>query len=136
MIREIIKAISNKLYAEFGHEIYIDTVPREVDKDGFCIRCISSIIKPQLPPRYFERNLFDIFSIVGTQEEAYGLIENLFDTLEYVTMLNGDIIRGTNMHTEIVDGVLHFLVNYNLFLIKEPAEIDTMESLKSTVDIK
>lgn len=60
----------------------------------------------------------------------------MFDTLEYVTMLNGDIIRGTNMHTEIVDGVLHFLVNYNLFLIKEPTEVDTMESLESTVDIK
>lgn len=138
MVSDIIKAISNKLYTEFGHEVYIDKVPREVDKDGFCIKCLSSKIKAQLPPRYFERNLFDIFSIVESQEEAYSLIEKLFDDLEYVRMLNGDLIRGTDMHAEIEDGVLHFFVNYNLFLIKKYDIIDSekMEFLEALINPK
>ena len=72
------------------------------------------------------------------QEEAYSLIDKLFDELEYVRMLNGDLIRGTDMHAEIEDGVLHFFVNYNLFLIKKYDIIDNekMEFLEALINPK
>lgn len=55
--------------------------------------------------------------------------------LEFITLPNGDLVHGTGMNYEIVDGVLHFYVNYNLTLIK-PTENTPMETLAVDVGTK
>ena len=47
------------------------------------------------------------------------MASDLFETLEYITLLNGDLVRGTNMHYEVIDGVLHFFVTYGLYVTKK-----------------
>jgi hypothetical protein len=42
---------------------------------------------------------------------------------------NGDLIRGTEMRYEKIDGVLHFFVNYNMFLRKDITLEDDMEEI-------
>ncbi len=55
--------------------------------------------------------------------------------LEYVNLLNGDEVplRGTEMHHEFRDDVLHFFVNYDIDLVKvvpsEPMETLTESHL-------
>ena len=45
------------------------------------------------------------------------------------------MLRGTGMNYEVVNGVLHFFVNYNLTLIK-PAEKVPMETLSVDMGTK
>ncbi|MCD8067764.1 MAG: hypothetical protein LUE87_02510 [Lachnospiraceae bacterium] len=49
------------------------------------------------------------------------------DCLEWITV-DGDLLRGTQMHYEIEDNVLLFFVNYDLFVFKEQEE-EAMEEL-------
>jgi len=58
------------------------------------------------------------------------------DALEYITLINGDLVHGTEMHYEVIDGVLHFFVNYNLFVKKAEIPVDGMETLTVNNDVK
>ena len=49
--------------------------------------------------------------------------------LRYITIPCGDMLRGTSISYEVVDGVLHFFVNYNL-IVNIPKELPTMETLE------
>jgi len=60
----------------------------------------------------------------------------LFDTLEYITLLDGDLVRGTEMHYEKVDDVLHFFVKYNMFVYKQVEKADPMETLTVNNNVK
>lgn len=53
----------------------------------------------------------------------------LLEALEYITLVNGDLLRGTNMHFENVDDVLHFFANYNVHLIQPDEKAETMGEL-------
>ena len=58
-----------------------------------------------------------------------GVATQLYDALEFVQLLDGDLVQGTAMNYSIQEGVLHFLVDYNVFLKKE-LTLDEMETLK------
>ena len=49
--------------------------------------------------------------------------------LRYITLPNGDMLRGTSISYEVVEGVLHFFVNYNM-IVNIPKELPTMETLE------
>ena len=49
--------------------------------------------------------------------------------LRYITLPDGDLLRGTSISYEAVDGVLHFFVNYNM-IVNIPKELPNMETLK------
>lgn len=81
--------------------------------------------------RYFREHPFDVQFFPtksGDNVELQEVASELFLALEYITLLNGDLVHGTSMNYENVDGVLHFKVNYNMFLRKvEPK--DNMEDI-------
>ena len=54
--------------------------------------------------------------------------------LEYITV-TGDLVRGIKMKYEVVDGVLNFFVNYDLFVYKVAAS-DAMEEISENVTVK
>ena len=54
--------------------------------------------------------------------------DQLFSALELVTLQNGEQMHGYDMRTEIVDGVLHFFVQYNAFLTQSN-DVQRMEEL-------
>ena len=45
------------------------------------------------------------------------------------------MVRGTKMKYEVVDGVLNFFVNYDLFVYKVAAS-DAMEEISENVTVK
>ena len=94
-----------------------------------------SVLQPSqtnfLGQRYFREHPFDVHyfpKTSGDNVELQTMGSELFDALEYITLLNGDLVHGTSMNYEVVDGVLHFKVNYNVFLRKEEIK-DSMESI-------
>ena len=50
------------------------------------------------------------------------------DELEYISIDN-DLIRGTNIKSEVVDNILHFFINYNLFTINNSNNDEDMTDI-------
>lgn len=134
MINEIVSAISNAIYLEFGdeYEIYTEDVKQGLKEPCFSISCINPSIKQFFDKKYKTTNLFNILYFPKNEEienEINNVRERLFNCLEYI---NGEnyVLRGTNMNTQTVDGVLNFFVNYDFF-IKKQIESDSMENFNS-----
>lgn len=47
-----------------------------------------------------------------------------------------DLIRGKNRRGEIEDKILHFFVNYDVFVVKKGVEEDYMGDLKANIKTK
>lgn len=134
MVDELLTGISIKLNQVFGdgYEIYADRdIVQGLNEPCFFIAVLNPSQAKLLGQRYFRKYPFDIQYFPedsGNNTELHKSASKLFEALEYITLLNGDLVHGTAMAYEIVDGVLHFRVNYNMFLKKE-TQLDPMETI-------
>ena len=134
MVNELLNGISIKLNQVFGdgYEIYGDTdVIQGLKEPCFFISVLNPSQTKMIGQRYFREYPFDVqfFPInSGDNVELQEVASELFLALEYITLLNGDLVHGTLMSYEVVDGVLHFKVNYNMFL-KNVEPKDNMETI-------
>jgi hypothetical protein len=140
MINSIIESISISLNAEFGdgYTIYTESVEQGLDEPCFFLSCINPTSRVFLGKRYFRESQFCIQYFPAdkgqAKEECNAVAERLFLCLEYTTV-TGDLVHGTKMKYEVVDGVLDFFVNYDLFVYKVAAS-DTMEEISENVTVK
>lgn len=126
MINVLIESISIALNAEFG------------DKPCFIIQCINSTQKQFLGKKYFRNDQFCVQYSPGTAEEGgecHKIGERLFECLEYLTV-NGESVRGTKMNYEVVDGILHFYVNYSMYVYKRADPVPVMEEVSAETCMK
>jgi hypothetical protein len=140
MLIDLIEAISIKLNTEFGsgYKIYTESVAQGLKKPCFFILLLEKIQKQVLGKRYLMTQPFDIHYFPSTKDqntECHTVAERLETALETVTM-KGDILRGTGIHYEIVNDVLHFFVNYDFHIYKEPVAIDKMTTITVETDTK
>lgn len=141
MTNEIIKGIAAILNENFDSEceVYAEDIPQGFKEPCFSIIHILSDRSAKLPTRYLSRNRFDIHyfpkSKLQAKSEMRSVAETLFLSLEYINVLD-NLCRGTKMSYEIIDGVLHFFVNYDMYLAKEkPKSQPDMTTLKSTLEV-
>lgn len=141
MINKIINAISNALFNEFGesYKIYTDDVKQGHSLPCFSIFCINPTRNHFFGNRYKNDNLFMILYFPSNTDEPTSeineIIERLYECLEYIDE-SGDLIRGTDMKGETVDGVLNFMVQYNMFTMKQSEQIDHMDILDESATVK
>ncbi len=133
MIDHIISGISTAIYTEFGvnYKIYTEAVKQGLQEPCFLISCLNPTHAQFLGNRYFRTNPFVVQYFPSTENamsECRAVLERLFDTLEIITV-DGSPMRGTELHGEVEDGMLHFFVNYNCFMDKK-TEKTIMESLQ------
>lgn len=122
-IKELIDAIAEALFQEFGsgYEIYTEKVEQGLNEPCFLIRCLNPTKNIFLGRFYKRTNQFSIQYIPSTtdaNEECASVLERLFECLENV-ILSGKPIHGTELHGEIIDGILTFTVNYDGFVLKK-----------------
>lgn len=137
MINEIIEAISTSLSAEFPdekYEFHMEEIRQDLKEPCFFIASLQPSRELFLGRRYEATNNFVIQYFPESrdcQRECNDVAERMTECLEYITT-DGDEkpIRGTNMKHEVVDGVLNFFVNYDLFLIKSEETVP-MEDLSA-----
>ena len=140
MINSITQSISISLNAEFGDEYtnYTESVEQGLNEPCFFVFCINPTNRLFLGKRYFRENQFCIQYFPAdkdrVKEECNAVAERLYSCLEYINV-TGDLVRGTKMNFEVVDGVLNFFVNYDLFVYKVVAS-DPMEEISSDVAMK
>lgn len=127
MINSIIESVSIALNAEFGdaYKVYAENNKQGFQEPCFFIQCINpthdlflGLVDSQRK-RYFRQNQFCIQYFpqdeLQPRNEIHSVCERLEFCLEWITN-DGDLVRGTQMHYEIVDDVLSFFVNYDLFI--------------------
>lgn len=138
MLNSITDGISIKLDSVFGkgYEIYGENVKQGLEEPCFFIKPLKVINKPLLGKRKQRTYPFDIayFPKEGNAE-MMEVSEKALDGLEYITLTNGDVLRGTSLESEIVDGVLHISVNYIVFL-NDTSTGESMEGVTTDIGVK
>lgn len=141
MISSIIKGISVAINTEFGdgYTIYTESIEQGLKEPCFFISCLSPTNKVFFGERYFRTNQMCIQYIPTNtsveKEECNAVVERLVNCLEYITV-GEDPVRGSKMNSEIVDGILNFFVNYDLFIMKLKNEEVAMNEILKNVAVK
>lgn len=156
MLVKIIQSISIKLNQKFGsgYKVYTEPVLQGLDEPCFFIVPLELNEKQVVGKRYFRQHPFDIHYFPSSTDngkvECLGVAEQLLGELEEVKVYDVVIdeqteqevaveialIRGRNMKWEVVDGVLHFFVNYDFYITKTADPIDLMGTLEVTSGVK
>ncbi|MGL5512133.1 MAG: phage tail terminator family protein [Sporomusa sp.] len=140
MLNDIIDGISIALDAEFpDYQIYIDDIEQGMKTPCFLIVNLLNRETQKLDNRYLREHSFNVHyfpeNITNPRREVTTVGMQLFDVLEYITV-NGSLVRGTSRRHEIVNDVLHFFVDYNVYIhkLKDPAPY--METLEHIQQVK
>ena len=148
MINKIIDGICEKLNESFGdgYEIYTELKNQGLKEPCFSVMCVNPINNQVLGNRYFRNNLFSILYFPSSKEpkaECNAVLESLYLALETIKIketlpdesIKESLVRGTNTHGELVDDVLNFLVNFNMFVYKVE-DADLMEEMIQQSELK
>ena len=141
MINLITESVSISLYAEFGDEymIYREEIKQDLQEPCFFISCINPVERLVRKTKYFRENLFCIQYFPRDanrkNEECYEVAERIFASLRWLDVA-GDSVMGTNMRYEITEGILHFFVNYNMFVDRAVVPATRMEEIAEAVSVK
>lgn len=145
MINKIIGAISISLNSEFGddYEIYTEKIEQGLKEPCFSVLCLNPTNDLFRNNKYFRNNQFCIQYFPSTDEpkaECNTVLERLFSCLEQITIVENEttssLVRGSRMNGEMVDDVLNFFVNFNMFVYKVESPADSMENLNVNSDVK
>lgn len=141
-VNDIISGVSRALNKEFGagYTNYTEEVKQGLKTPCFFIFCIdrkSKLMRANcgsqvLKKRYFLENRFCIQYLPSSEnrgrEECFAVAEKLPLLLEELE-IDSELLRGTDMSCEVVDGVLSFFVDYNFFAYESdnPTFMEEME---------
>lgn len=140
MINKLIDGICIAIHSAFGdeYEIYTETTEQGLTEPCFSVVCINPALEQFLGKRYFRTNQFCIHYFPSTADkktECYSVLERLMNSLELITV-NDEVIRGTAMHGEVVEDMLNFFVNYDMFVYKEQPKEPAMENIEHNSNVK
>ena len=133
MIQAVIDGVIAALKAEFpGVKCYDEQVQQNLKTPCFVIRCINQSDEQVLGNRYYREHLVSVQYLPESARNAntasYKVQDALYQVLEYITV-DGDLQRGTGKKGTVTDGVLTFLVNFNMF-IRIEQNLEPMEVLE------
>ncbi|MED4377983.1 hypothetical protein P9274_20205 [Schinkia azotoformans] len=125
-VNQIRESIISTLDSNFHTtKIYGEEIAQGFQEPCFFVKLLSVAHDRELGRRYKRYHSFDIhyFSDADYKNENMNdIAEKLYQTMEYIES-NGRLYSGRKMKHEIVDGVLHFFVDYDFSLYKEKTGI-------------
>ena len=133
MIQAVIDGVIAALKAEFpGVKCYDEQVQQNMKTPCFVIRCINQSDEQVLGNCYYREHLVSVQYLPENAKNAnaacYIVQDVLYQVLEYIAV-DGDLQRGTGKKGTVTDGVLTFLVNFNMF-IRIERNLEPMEVLE------
>lgn len=107
------------------YPVYDEAVEQGMQQPCFFVLLLESSQNREINRRYQRFNSVDVHyfpdrNAAAPREECELMAERLYSEIEYVAGIEGGY-RGTGMRHEIVDGVLHFFVQYNYHIIRTKA---------------
>lgn len=139
MVNDVISAVSNALYGEFGtdYKIYADNVEQNLTRPSFFINIVRPAIRERVMGRYHVSVplVIQYFpSEIGKRMECYTVADKMIHCLRYPEYKDVKY-RGTDIKYDINDDKLNFYVQYNFYaVIHDPDEVKiTIDEVESTV---
>lgn len=140
MIQSIVDGISLTLHTAFGdgYKIYTESVKQGFQKPCFFIQLVTLQSRLQRGRRFFRQSSFCIHYFPNSKNapkaECFQMQDDLFLALEYITV-DDDLLRGINMSGEFEQGVLHFLISYNMVvgMEQETTSMEWIDAQQTTV---
>lgn len=128
---QIKNAIMKKLKQEFpDYKRYGEEIKQGFQAPCFFLAVINTNSKQQMiGKRYLRTISLDVHFFPDPKaqnEQMYEMGDLLYMLLE-VLHIDGQILQGSEMNFEIVDGVLHFFVDYKVFVYREVVKDPVME---------
>ena len=120
MNKEVVIGIVQALDAAFGYPVHTGGVEQELTPPCFLVEKVHGGQKKEIGSRYKNNNYFDIKYFTETEKPALEFLEveeRLYSCLEYIE-IEGSQTKGTDMKVNVIDGVLHFFVNYNFHVFR------------------
>ncbi len=138
-INDLRVGVSQKLNKEFPNiNIYDEEVKQGFEGPCFFIKVLKSGQSKELNIRYKKSIYFDVSYFTDKEEINLDCLEvanKLYEVLEYVPV-DKDLYRASNMEHEIIDGVLHFFLQFNYKVVREVEEVTKMKVLNREVELK
>ncbi|MDO4295023.1 MAG: hypothetical protein Q4D90_02555 [bacterium] len=153
MLNEIMDAVTRCLDELFEgkYAIYTDEVEQGGELPCFFVAFLKPSEKPMIGKRAFRQHDMVIHFFQEDFQEQGGSVERktglarernevadtLIDGMEYITLEDGDLLRGTDRHHQVTDDVLQFFVSYNCFVYKgRGVQEESMETLSVLPELK
>lgn len=135
MVNAIVLGIAQKIRTVFNeseYSLYTENVEQGFNEPCFFVQLTSHTQKHRLANRYKETYCFEVFyypSEGGNKtQECLTVAEGLYELLEYINA-EGDLLRGRNFSSKVTEGILHFYMEYTLFVIREQEPEVNMEEV-------
>lgn len=126
------KGLITKLSNIFPNiKIYGEAIEQCFKEPCFFVLQLSLQHTKELNRRYHRAYPFDVHyfpSSAYPNDECHKVADKLYDQLEYIEV-EGNLYRGTGMNHEVIDGVLHFFVDYNFHLFRKAPETVKMQTM-------
>lgn len=133
MVNELVDGIAVKLGEICPEvEVYRDEIEQGFKEPCFFILPLRTAQRAEVGNRYQRTHSFDVHYFPSepgkASEEIHAVASALLMGLEYITA-GGDLIRATRAEYEVHEGVLHFEVDYEVFVYRVKEKKTRMEVL-------
>ncbi|MDR2024385.1 MAG: hypothetical protein LBQ71_14330 [Hungatella sp.] len=134
MYNDIMDAVTRKFDTIFPEiTVYTGGVEQGLIEPCFFVAFLEPSEKPMLGNRYFRSTGMSIQYLPGEIEkparEMNRVLDILMESMEYLSLADGSLMRGTKRSGEPRDGVLNFFVNYDRFGLRTGETEDPMENI-------
>ena len=126
MGNDIVDGIAVRLGELFPDvEVHRDEIGQGFEEPCFFILPLRVAQEAKLGNRYYRRHSFDVHYFPRTDGAS-----------EEMQEVTDDLIRASRAEAEIHDGVLHFMADYDVFVLREREKVPPMETLTQRQRVK
>ena len=114
-----------------------EPIPQNLRPPYFFVQLLEPTHSRELGRRYMRVHPFDVHYFAPGRENAamYDMADRLTAALEQI-MIAGRVVHGTGMRFQVIDGVLHFFVQYSYHVWAPRPEAPAMQTLDVWEGIK
>jgi len=139
-INDVINSVFRSLAEHFPDKPrYGEEIKQGLKAPCFFVKLFPARQTREQGRRYLRTHAFDIHYFPDRKkdenEDAHGMAEQLYAVLEYLP-LGSSLCRGTRMRHEVVDGVMHFFINYDFHVMRPAPESPKMQNIEQEVSIE
>ncbi|MFS8534844.1 MAG: hypothetical protein FWJ65_06755 [Limnochordales bacterium] len=129
-VNDVRYGVMSALSAQFpGIKIYGEPITQGFEEPCFFVKLLEASHEKAVGRRYVRTHSIDVHYFDATNAALHDMAEQLYDCLETIQVA-GTLCRGRSMSHEIVDGVLHFFVQYDLHVMRERPTAPLMRELE------
>lgn len=135
MVNDIVNGITKAIHAEYGErcKIYTESIEQGFKEPCFFVAVLDGEQTRIVGNRYQKNIPINVHYFPGTKaknKEMHEVAEVLYSILERITLLDGTMLNGFQLHSETVEDVLHFFVTYKpIVKYQQEAAEETMAAV-------